>query len=404
MSLLSSGHAIPSPRTRSSTSARNRRSQPATSAAAKRQSLARDRPWPADQDGGHGPPAALELHQLRRHDVLARRRGVRRGRRPAIVVTFVPYALADWDGYADRAIGRARRVRHRGRLRPPVQRSGPGDPRGRRRDDGRRQHVPAARLPLRPRRDRRARRRVREGATRYMGASAGTNVACPTIRTTNDMPICQPPSFAALGLVPFQINLHYVDADPASTFMGETREERIAEFLEENDCPVLAHVRGLVAAGQRRSGAVVTGRPVCSERAGGRGRSIGRPRRLGLASNITPRLRRRQTAPSREDAVMTGHDRRRLLRATSAPATARPPTVSSVTPRSTRSSSVIDSTKAGLDAGAFLDERAERHPDLRRPRRRHRRLRPRPRLLHLRRGAARAACSRRPSAASCSTR
>ena len=87
-------------------------------------------------------------------------------------------------------------------------------------------------------------RRVRAGEARYMGASAGTNIACPTIRTTNDMPICLPPSLAALGLVPFQINLHYFDADPASTFMGESREERIAEFLEENDCPVLAMYEG----------------------------------------------------------------------------------------------------------------------------------------------------------------
>jgi dipeptidase E len=86
--------------------------------------------------------------------------------------------------------------------------------------------------------------RVRAGATRYVGSSAGTNVACPTIRTTNDMPICRPPSFEALGLIPFQINLHYVDADPDSHFMGETRDERIEEFLEENACPVLAMYEG----------------------------------------------------------------------------------------------------------------------------------------------------------------
>ena len=69
----------------------------------------------------------------------------------------------------------------------------------------------------------------------YMGASAGTVIAAPTIMTTNDMPIVQPDSFDALGLVPFQINCHYLDPDPASKHMGETRQARLIEYLEEND-------------------------------------------------------------------------------------------------------------------------------------------------------------------------
>lgn len=82
------------------------------------------------------------------------------------------------------------------------------------------------------------RRRVEEGMP-YIGSSAGSIVACPTLKTTKDMPIVQPPSFDALGLVAFQISPHYLDPDPASTHMGETQEERILQFLEENDAPVV---------------------------------------------------------------------------------------------------------------------------------------------------------------------
>jgi dipeptidase E len=98
------------------------------------------------------------------------------------------------------------------------------------------------------------RERVRGGMP-YLGVSAGSNLACPTIKTTNDMPIVQPPSFAALGLVPFQINPHYFDG---ATFVrhggeyvehfGETRDERLREFHEMNDTPVV----GLWEAGLLR--------------------------------------------------------------------------------------------------------------------------------------------------------
>ena len=76
------------------------------------------------------------------------------------------------------------------------------------------------------------RKKVRAG-TPYIGWSAGSNVACPTIRTTNDMPVVQPSSFRAFNLIPFQINPHYLDANPAG-HAGETREQRIEEFIEVN--------------------------------------------------------------------------------------------------------------------------------------------------------------------------
>jgi dipeptidase E len=80
-------------------------------------------------------------------------------------------------------------------------------------------------------------RRIRAGAP-YIGWSAGANLACPTICTTNDMPIVNPGGFDALGLVQFQINPHYTNALPAG-HQGETRDQRIAEYLAANSTQVV---------------------------------------------------------------------------------------------------------------------------------------------------------------------
>jgi len=76
------------------------------------------------------------------------------------------------------------------------------------------------------------RQKVKSGAP-YIGSSAGSNVAGPTIKTTKDMPIVEPRSFDSLGLVPFQISPHYLDPDPASTHMGETQEEPFSSFWKK---------------------------------------------------------------------------------------------------------------------------------------------------------------------------
>ncbi len=75
--------------------------------------------------------------------------------------------------------------------------------------------------------------------TPYLGTSAGSNITGLTMQTTNDMPIIYPPSFQTLGMIPFNLNPHYLDADLQSKHMGETRETRIKEFHAFNSVPVL---------------------------------------------------------------------------------------------------------------------------------------------------------------------
>jgi dipeptidase E len=158
---------------------------------------------------------------------------------------FIPYALADHDGYVAALVTRGL---HAGYQIDPIHRH--PDPR---------EAVRAAKAVfvgggntfrlladlyrldlLDP-----IRERVQEGMP-YLGISAGCNVACPTMKTTNDMPITMPPRLDALGLVPFQVNPHYFNGEvfikrgeEYHEHFGETRDQRIAEFHEMNDTPVV---------------------------------------------------------------------------------------------------------------------------------------------------------------------
>jgi dipeptidase E len=80
---------------------------------------------------------------------------------------------------------------------------------------------------------------VVKNGTPYLGTSAGSNICGLTMQTTNDMPIVYPPSFKTLGLIPFNLNPHYLDPDTSSKHMGETRETRIKEYHAFNAVPVL---------------------------------------------------------------------------------------------------------------------------------------------------------------------
>jgi dipeptidase E len=175
-------------------------------------------------------------------------------------VVFVPYALSDRDGYAAQARGRLEKMGYgldslhqAAEAREAVSRAealfiGGGNTFRLLRE--------LQRLSLlEP-----IRRRVEEGMP-YIGSSAGSNVACPTIRTTNDMPIVEPAGFGALALIPFQINAHYLDADPASTHMGETREERLRQFHEENAEPVVGLREGTMLRIEGDSVVLEGGRP-----------------------------------------------------------------------------------------------------------------------------------------------
>lgn len=164
---------------------------------------------------------------------------------PVRRVLFIPYALADWDAYLKmmqqrwKGVGREIQGAHRERDPRRAARQAEavfvgGGNTWRLLDALRRRGLLSV-----------IRERVRRGMP-YLGASAGTNAACPTIQTTNDMPIVHPGSFEALNLVPFQVNPHYFSGPFSyqengswTPYGGETRDDRLREFHEENRRPVI---------------------------------------------------------------------------------------------------------------------------------------------------------------------
>lgn len=152
------------------------------------------------------------------------------------ILVFVPYALRDWDGYTEksrRSLAGICEVVGLHQLRPAEAEQAPAFFVG---------GGNTFRLLDRMQRDGLIdliRRRMTTGAP-YMGTSAGSVVAGPSIKTTNDMPIVQPCSFNALGFLGFHLNCHYLDPPTGPRrFMGETRDERLTEFLEDNDSEVV---------------------------------------------------------------------------------------------------------------------------------------------------------------------
>ena len=192
--------------------------------------------------GGLSTPARREAFSRELGDFLG----------PVSRVLFVPYALADHDKYLEMIVSRGF---HAGRALEGIHRArsavrAVADAEAIYVGGGNTFRLLDALERLRLLRP--IRRRVEAGMP-FVGISAGTNLACPTIRTTNDMPIVWPKSAEALDLVPFQINPHYVDgAFHLKTgrrylpYGGETRDVRLTEFHEMNEVPILALREGSI--------------------------------------------------------------------------------------------------------------------------------------------------------------
>ncbi len=125
------------------------------------------------------------------------------------------------------------------------------------------------------------------GGISYVGWSAGSNVACPTLRTTNDMPIIDPKGFDTLNLVPFQINPHYIDANPDG-HAGETREQRIQEFIEINSCYVVGLREGTMLIREGQSLKLLGNRPARIFRQGSTPVELTEKDDLSFLLNISP--------------------------------------------------------------------------------------------------------------------